>query len=183
MGQLYLGTITTAQQITPPPNQQQSEELDTPARRLKAIEAAFHALDGDATDPTPRASTAPVPLIASIALEIAPVVEHVDPKSDTEDTENRNRKENNNINDKDKNRVGTQSSQLSLSSSAFDSQSQPRPESQIDGTSSPRPERLKARLEAYHAAKASLGGDHSQWDELGVRSTGYKGHVDEEVEL
>ena len=38
-------------------------------------------------------------------------------------------------------------------------------------------------MEAYAAAKASLQGDSGPWDDLGLRSTGYIGHTNEEVEL
>lgn len=164
----------------------EEENLDTPARRLKAIEAAFHALqdkgantDKEESIPGTRSEqSTPDPCTTP---KLVPTTERVNLTSEAQD-------QNGDGADAEA-ATDTQTSQISLSLSAFDSQPQPQPcidpVPQVDGTSSPQPRssRLKARIEAYHAAKASLDGDARLWEELGIRSTGYTGHVDEEVEL
>lgn len=147
---------------------QLSEDPDTPDGRLKAIEKAFHALkDDDNQNSVPSTASQASPSLPQNASGAIPPTEEVDLNAEDEPTTTNDEMEN------------IQTSQMSLSFSAFNSQPQP----QVDGASSPKPGRLKARIEAYRAAKSCLNGDDSAWTDLGLRSTGYSGHTNDEVEL
>jgi DNA cross-link repair 1C protein len=175
-----LGHEQAQEHNDPPPRLEL--ELDTPTHRLKAIESAFRALkDKRNNDPDlePEAEPQLKPLSLSNQTQtprLRPTVAHADRTTESTDLEAASEGEAAGTN------AQTQTSQLSLGLSAFDSQSQALPQSQSQPESSRSP-RIQARISAYHAAKASLSGDSHLWDELGIRSTGYAGHVDEEIEL
>lgn len=150
-------------------------ELDTPTRRLKATESAFRALKHNRTndpdmEPEAKSQLLKPPSLSSQTQtsRLRPPVAHADRITQSPDLEAASEAQALGTD------VPTQTSQLSLGPSAFDSQSQP-PTS--------RSPRIQARISAYHAAKASLSGDSQLWDELGIRSMGYAGHADEEIEL
>jgi DNA cross-link repair 1C protein len=179
-------TARTANAIEQPPR---NEILDTPTHRLKAIEAAFHSLkdakdtsttqdpgpDVSERDPSPEDTTTPE-IVSAIASTAAPNENPDQHENDDQDQHEEN-----------VNATETQHSSISLSLSAFESQplshspSSPPPQTAPRSTS--KSPRLQARISAYHAAKASLAGDCRGWEELGIRSTGYVGHGEEEVEL
>ena len=172
-----------------------NKTLDTPTRRLQAIGNAFQsfkttkntsttpnaALNVSNHDSLPEDTTTP---------EVAPVIDttaSTTTNPDQDEAEDRHHQDEENTNTTE-----TQHSSISLSafeSQPLSSQSQPPelPCSSPPPQTRPKPTstspRLQARISAYHAAKASLAGDSRAWDELGIRSTGYVGHGEEEVEL
>jgi hypothetical protein len=158
---------------------------DTPTtRRLKAIETAFHALK-----PKPNPEPEMEPGIEPQAHPPSPcnqiqisqardpvAVEPTDlplPADAPDDVNEGNVTEDGEDVLVD-HQSDTQTSSLSLSLSAFDSQPQPLIS---------HPPRIAARISAYQAAKASLSGNSTPWSDLGIRSLGYNGHVEEEAEL
>jgi DNA cross-link repair 1C protein len=162
---------STTTGTTPPDNgDKPSGELDTPDRRLKAIEKAFHALRDDDHNSVPSTASQPSMPLQNHAPEIVSRIEEVDLTIEDVRTTQMLTKE-------DEETADTQTSQISLPLSAFESQPQ------IGGSSSPRPGRLKARIEAYTAAKSCLNGEGGAWSDLGIRSIGYSGHISDEVEL
>ena len=185
LGENATSTAKTATATEQPPS---NEPLDTPTRRLKAIETAFQCLK-DVKDTSTTQNSGPNvserdpfledttnPEVVPVTASTAPPNENLDQhENDDQDQHEEN-----------VNATETQHSSISLSLSAFESQplshspSSPPPPSP---PSQPPPQRLQSRISAYRAAKASLAGDCRSWDELGIRSTGYVGHAEEEVEL
>jgi DNA cross-link repair 1C protein len=179
-------TARTTDATEQPPR---DETLDTPARRLKAIEAAFHSLkdakDTSTTqDPGPNVSERGPSLEDTTIPEIVPAIASTAPPNENPD---QHENDDQDQHEENVNATETQHSSISLSLSAFESQplshspSPPPPQTAPSSTS--KSPRLQARISAYHAAKASLAGDCRGWEELGIRSTGYVGHGEEEVEL
>lgn len=200
---LVQGLMNTTTTNAPPISPQQRElnpfqepELehspDTPMRRLKAIGKAFHALEHQRktdrcdtsadintsinlppTEPPPRTepSSPALPSVQagfSAHSESNDVVAEQDAEKEDPTTGS----------DLDPN-FSTQHSSISFPLSVFDSHSQPQSYSPAQS----RSPRIHARISAYQAAKASLSGDSMAWEDLGIRSVGYDGHVEEEVEL